>query len=58
MLSRFEWTFHNVIGHPVAEILHILGATRWGEWFHDITIPKGHRFPGGSWADQKESEND
>lgn len=39
-MSRFKWTLHNMVGHPLMEIFNLLGATSWGNWIHDATLPK------------------
>jgi hypothetical protein len=38
-LGRFSYTVHNTIGHPIAEILWVLGFHKAGDWVHDITVP-------------------
>lgn len=37
--AAFWWAVHNLIAHPVSEILHWVGLDRWGNWLHDATIP-------------------
>lgn len=37
--NHFKWTFHNLIAHPLSEILHIFGMTRIGNSLHDWSIP-------------------
>ena len=37
--ERFQWTAHNVIGHPLSEILFQIGLEDWGNRIHDWTIP-------------------
>lgn len=37
--DRFRWTAHNVIAHPVSEILWQIGLVRLSDWVHDVTIP-------------------
>lgn len=39
-LGRFKWTLHNVVAHPLSEILHQIGMQRASNWIHDITIPE------------------
>lgn len=39
-LGRFAWTLHNVVGHPLSEVLHQIGAQRASNWVHDVTMPK------------------
>ena len=36
---RGSWTVHNMIGHPLLEILARLGLARWGLRVHDWTVP-------------------
>jgi hypothetical protein len=40
MKKRFEFTLHNLIGHPLMEIFHILGCEKLSNLIHDITLPK------------------
>lgn len=37
--ERFRWTPHNLIAHPLSEILFQVGLGAWGDWLHDWTIP-------------------
>lgn len=47
MLQRFidflppylRWTIHNLIGHPLSEVVHLLGFTEFGNRIHDGTLP-------------------
>jgi len=39
--ERFRWTIHNLIAHPVSEILFQVGLRRQSDWIHDVTQPKG-----------------
>ena len=39
MKSRFKYTIHNLIGHPLMEILHLMGLQVLSEWAHDATLP-------------------
>lgn len=34
-----NWTVHNIIGHPLMEILHLMGFKELGERVHDATTP-------------------
>jgi hypothetical protein len=34
MLLRFKNAFHNVVLHPIAGLLWLLGLQRAGDWFH------------------------
>ena len=38
-LGRFNYTIHNLIAHPLMEILHLVGLTEWGDKVHDATLP-------------------
>ena len=35
----FKWTAHNFVGHPLSEILHLVGLRRASTWMHDATSP-------------------
>ncbi len=37
--ERFRWTLHNLIAHPLSEILFQVGLGSWGNFIHDWTIP-------------------
>jgi hypothetical protein len=37
--TRWRWTFHNLLGHPLSEILFQLGFHSASELVHDRTIP-------------------
>ena len=39
--KRFQWTVHNVIAHPLSEVLFQVGLHRWSEAVHDGTVPAG-----------------
>lgn len=36
---RWRWTLHNIVGHPLSELLYQLGARSLGHHVHDITVP-------------------
>lgn len=38
-LGPFKWTIHNIIAHPIAEILWLLQLKKAGNFVHDITVP-------------------
>ena len=38
-MSRFRWTFHNVIAHPLSEALYLLGFARALRWVHNASVP-------------------
>jgi hypothetical protein len=37
--ERFRWVLHNVVAHPVGEVLDQVGLHRAAELLHDYTIP-------------------
>lgn len=37
--SKFNYTIHNLIAHPLMEILHLIGFTELGNKIHDMTLP-------------------
>lgn len=37
--NRFKWTIHNVVAHPLSEILFLLGANKLSDRVHDATVP-------------------
>ena len=37
---RFQWTLHNLVAHPLSEVLYQLGLREWSELVHDITAPE------------------
>jgi hypothetical protein len=37
--DRFKMTLHNVIGHPVSELLGLFGFTEMSTAVHDGTLP-------------------
>lgn len=40
MKNRFNWLFHNLIGHPIMGILVFIGFNKYGMYFHDWSLPK------------------
>ncbi|NBR00730.1 MAG: hypothetical protein EBT97_09835 [Actinobacteria bacterium] len=38
--ERWRWTAHNLVAHPLSEILYQVGLRRWSDLVHDITIPE------------------
>lgn len=38
-LGYFQFTIHNLIAHPLMEILHLVGLKSWGDFIHDWTLP-------------------
>lgn len=41
-LGRFSYTLHNLVAHPLMEILHLVGFTELGNKIHDATLPLKH----------------
>ena len=41
-LGLFSYTIHNLIAHPLMELLHLAGFTELGNRLHDATLPKSH----------------
>ena len=37
--ERFKWTIHNLVAHPLSEILFQIGLGNLGNKLHDATIP-------------------
>lgn len=37
--EKYKWTIHNLIAHPISEIIHLLGNTNLANKIHDCTIP-------------------
>ena len=37
--DRFRWSLHNLVAHPVCELLHQAGLARAEEWLHSVTTP-------------------
>ena len=38
--NKNAWVVHNLIGHPVMQMLAFLGLKRHAIWFHDVTTPR------------------
>lgn len=38
-MSRFRYTIHNIVGHPLMEIFSLLGMHKRAAWIHDVTLP-------------------
>lgn len=36
---KFHWAIHNLIGHPLMQVLSWLGLRSWGLKVHDATVP-------------------
>jgi len=39
---KHTWAFHNLIGHPLMQILAWCGLHRHAMWIHDATTPRPH----------------
>lgn len=37
--KRFQWTLHNMVAHPLSEILFQIGFKSLGDRVHDATLP-------------------
>lgn len=37
-----KWAPHNLIAHPLMEILFQIGLEHTGEYLHEITLPRGN----------------
>jgi len=38
--SRFQWTIHNLVAHPLSELVYQFGLENISNYIHDITIPE------------------
>jgi len=38
-LGPFKWSLHNIVAHPLSEIVYLIGFERASNWIHDITAP-------------------
>ena len=43
--ERFRWTLHNLVAHPLSEVLYQLGARRASDAVHDRTVPAASSEP-------------
>ena len=41
-MTRFRYTIHNIVGHPLMEVLYLIGLKRASMWIHDITLPNNN----------------
>jgi len=37
--AKHRWLLHNLIGHPLMQILAMLKLYEWAFWVHDSTVP-------------------
>jgi hypothetical protein len=42
--AKHAWSFHNIVAHPVMQLLAYCGFYRRAMWVHDITVPKPLKF--------------
>lgn len=42
--KKGAWAFHNVVAHPLMQVLAWLGMTRRAIWLHDVTTPRARGF--------------
>ena len=38
--ERWRWTLHNLVAHPLSELLFQAGLHRWSDKVHDLTVPE------------------
>jgi len=38
--GKFDWFLHNIFGHPIMQLLSLVGMYKLAFWFHDVTVPK------------------
>lgn len=38
--ERFRWSLHNLVAHPLSEVLFQLGLREWSDKVHDLTVPE------------------
>ena len=38
--EKLRYLPHNLIGHPLMALFHLLGLWRLSKWVHDKTLPK------------------
>ena len=38
--KRHVWAFHNLVGHPLMQVLAFAKLYKWAFWVHDKTVPK------------------
>jgi hypothetical protein len=39
--NHFRWSFHNLIAHPLSEIVWLLGFKKLSDKIHNKSIPNG-----------------
>ena len=38
--ERFRWSLHNLVAHPLSELLFQVGLREWSDRVHDLTVPE------------------
>lgn len=38
--KRFQWTLHNIVAHPLSEVLGLCGYEDLADAVHDVTVPE------------------
>lgn len=38
--ERWRWTVHNLVAHPLSELLYQVGLGGLGDRLHDATVPQ------------------
>lgn len=38
--QKNAWIFHNLVAHPVMQLLAFVRLYKWAIWVHDVTVPK------------------
>ncbi len=41
--KKYQWTIHNLIAHPLMEIIYLSGRESLSQKIHDCTIPESHQ---------------
>ena len=39
-LGPFKWSLHNLVAHPLSELMYLIGLEQASNWIHDATIPE------------------
>lgn len=55
-MNRFRYSVHNLIGHPLMEVAHLLGQRRAARWIHRATLPPDARGAGRLWMEIEAGE--
>jgi hypothetical protein len=38
--NHFRWSFHNLIAHPLSELMWLVGLKQLSHWVHAASVPK------------------